>query len=320
MRQHILGVAMAAAMAATGHAQTYLSETIKLVLAFPPGGSSTFSSLPVTCHMEQMLGQKVELEYRPGAGGNVTAVAVARAKADGHTLFYGHAGLLSINHYINPQSFFDARKDFAPITLPVGFPLVLAVQPGMPAASVAAFAAHAKEKGADLVFGSAGNGSVQHLGGELFKRVVGADFLHVPYAGGGRLQKAFLAGDIQIMFDTGSNIMPHVPTGKMKPLAVMASSRLPVVPEVPTMTESGYPGLAAKAWFGFLAPAATPQAIVARLDQVIREALARADVRKELTDLGARVIAAGPDGFAQVIATEDIRWREVVRAVGVKPD
>ncbi len=319
--------AMMAGLAALGAARPFRADAgaypdhpIDLIIAFPPGGTSTYSSKPVVDRAAGPLGQPITLDYRPGAGGNVAAVAVKRAAADGYTLFYGHAGPLCINHHINPQTFFDPVKDFAPITLSVGFPLVLAVQPGLGIDTVADFVRLAKSGKTELVFGSSGNGSIQHLAGELFKAQAGIDYLHVPFAGGGPLQKAFLDGTIQVLFETGSNVMAHLQSGKMKALAVMAAQRLPVLPDVPTLTEAGFPGLDVEAWFGFLAPAGTPADMVARLDREFQAALADPKVRAELDAIAARVIGAGPQAFAAHIAAEDARWAKVVKSANVKPD
>lgn len=320
-RMMMAGLAgLGAAWPLRGFATAYPDHPINLVIAFPPGGTSTYSSKPVVDRAAAQLGQPVALDYRPGAGGNVAAVLVKRAAADGYTLFYGHAGPLCINHHINPQTFFDPVKDFRPITLSVGFPLVLAVQPGLGVDTPADFVRLARSGKTELVFGSSGNGSIQHLAGELFKAQAGIDYLHVPFAGGGPLQKAFLDGTIQVLFETGSNVIAHLQSGRMKALAVMAPQRLPVLPAVPTMTEAGFSGLDVEAWFGFLAPAGTPAEVVARLDREFQAALADRGVRAELDAIAARVIGAGPQAFAAHIAAEDTRWAKVVKSANVKPD
>jgi tripartite-type tricarboxylate transporter receptor subunit TctC len=194
------------------------------------------------------------------------------------------------------------------------------VQPSLNIASAKAFVDLVKTTKQEMVFGSSGNGSVQHLSGEMFKRRAGIDFLHVPLAGGGPLQKAFLQGELQVIFETGANVVPNYQAGKMKALAVMADERLIVMPEVPTMAEAGYPDMRSEAWFGFLAPRGTPDAVVQRLHAVISDALQQPEVRNPLIGLGTRLIDGGPAAFAAFIAEEDRRLGKLVKEVGVKPD
>ena len=267
-----------------------------------------------------MLGQPVNLEYKPGAGGNVAANFAISAPADGHTLLFGHAGPLAINHHINKSSFFDPARDLIPINLSVGYPIVITVQPDIPVSSILEFVGMSKKADRELIFGSSGNGSIQHLSGEMFKRHTGLKFLHVPFAGGGPLQKAFLSGQLQVIFETGSNVIENYKAGKMKPLAVMATERLAVLPNVPTLAEAGYPNLLSEAWFGFLTTKSTPQSAIDKLDGAITAALKDPEVREQLTQLGARIINGGQKAFAAYIAEQDKYLGQLVKEVGVKPD
>jgi tripartite-type tricarboxylate transporter receptor subunit TctC len=305
---------------ARAQAAPWPNRPLQIVIAFPPGGTSTNANRPVVEKLAGILGQPVELEYKPGAGGNVAAQFVRQGPADGHMLFYGHAGPLAINHHINLRTFFDPARDFRPVTLAVGFPIVIAVPPALGVRTVPELVARARG-GQTLHFGSSGNGSVQHLAGELFQRAAGIELLHVPFAGGGPLQKAFLDGDIQVLFETGSNVAAHIREGRMTPLAVLSAERMGAfLPDVPTLAQAGIAGLEAEAWFGYLVTAGTPEDIVRRLDAALRTALADPDVRRALGQIGARVIADGPEAFARHIAAEDARWGRLVRDAKIRPD
>jgi len=315
-----LAAVAVAGFASTAAAQAFPEKPMRILIAFPPGGTSTTSTQPIAAYMERALGQPVTLEYHPGAGGNVAAMAAIQAPADGHTLFFGHAGPLAINHHINKKSFFDPLTDFKPVTLAVSYPLVVAAQPGLGATDLKSFIAYARTRPMDLVFGSAGNGSFQHLAGEMFAGSAGLRFLHVPFAGGGPLQAAFLKGDVQIVFETGSNVVAHIQSGKMQALAVMSPTRLSALPSVPTVAEAGGPEVIAAAWFGFVVAAGTAPDVVATLDSTIQSALRDPTVMAALHALGARIDALGPAPFARFIAEENVRWKRIVETAGIQPD
>src|SRR5262249_54448116 len=193
-----------------------------------------------------------ELDYRPGAGGNVAALYVVQSKPDGRTLLLGHAGPLAINHYISVQTVFDAQRDLTPIALIVEYPIVVCAAAKLNASSVADLVALARRN--QLVVGSSGNGSIQHLAAEMFSQATKIQMVHIPFAGGGPLQQAFERGAIDVLMETGSNIVKHVQAGTLRPLGVMAHERLSILPGVSTLSEQGMPGLEVAAWFGLLAP------------------------------------------------------------------
>jgi tripartite-type tricarboxylate transporter receptor subunit TctC len=316
----ILAGAVLIGLTVSALAQGFPSRPMRILIAFPPGGTSTTSTQPIAAYLARTLGQPVTLEYHPGAGGNVAAMAAIQAPADGHTLFFGHAGPLAINHHINKKSFFDPATDFKPVTLAVSYPLVIATQPALGTADLKSFVAYARTRHLDLVFGSAGNGSFQHLAGEMFSGAAGVRFLHVPFAGGGPLQAAFLKGDVQVVFETGSNVVAHVQSGKMRALAVMSPTRLPALPQAPTIAEAGGPEVIAAAWFGFVVSGKTPTEIVERLDTTIQAALGDPAVMATLQAIGARIDALGPAPFARFIAEENVRWKRIVETAGIQPD
>lgn len=328
MRRLLLAVAMlwgvlAPAWSSGAWAEDYPSRPFRLILAFPPGGTSTFSTAPIIAYIQRRFEVPVNVEYLPGASGNVAAMAVVRAAPDGYTLFFGHSGPLSINHHLNRRAFFDPRQDLAPVTLAVSYPLLITVQPNSAVTSLAELVTYAKTRmlGQELVFGSSGTGSLQHLAGELVQERLGMKWFHVPFAGGGPLQTAFNRGDVQIMVETGSNVVGGYRNDTMRPLAVMAKERLASFPNIPTTAEAGYPELLAEAWFGFLVPGKTPPGIIKRLNEILRAALLEdASTRRALNQLGARILGQGPDEFRQLIVSEDERWGRIVRATGIQPD
>ena len=328
MPRLLLAVALILGVLAPGwhpgvRAEDFPSRPFRLILAFPPGGTSTFSTAPIVAYIQRRFDIPVNVEYMPGAGGTVAAMAVVRAPPDGYTLFFGHSGPLSINHHLNKRTFFDPRQDLAPVTLAVAYPLLITVQPASGTQSLSDLINYARSRmpGQELVFGSPGTGSLQHLAGELVQERLGMKWFHVPFAGGGPLQSAFNRGDIQIMVETGSNVIGGYRNGTMRPLAVMATERLASFSTVPTTAEAGYPELLAEAWFGFLAPGKTPPTIIDRLHEILRVALLEdAPTRRALHQLGARIQGHGPDTFRRLIASEDERWGRIVRATGIQPD
>jgi tripartite-type tricarboxylate transporter receptor subunit TctC len=305
------------AYGARGEARAQDAEPIKVVIAFPPGGTSTASMQPLRTPLRQALGAPIELDYRPGAGGNVAALHVVQSKPDGRTLLFGHAGPLAINHHILVQTVFDAHKDLSPVALIVEYPIVVCVAARLNAAKLSDLVDLARRK--QLVVGSSGNGSIQHLAAEMFSRTAGIQMVHIPFAGGGPLQQAFERGAIDVLLETGSNIVKHVQAGTLRPLGVMARERLAIMPAVPTLAEQGMPGLDAAAWFGLLAPSRTPHDLLLRISKATIDALAEPDVRAALFSLGGIVRPMAPDPFRKFIASEDERWGKLIRDIGVTP-
>jgi tripartite-type tricarboxylate transporter receptor subunit TctC len=293
-------------------------KPIQVVIAFPPGGTSTACMKPLIEPMAAALGRPIELDYRPGAGGNVAAVHVARAAPDGSTLLFGHAGPLAINHHINQRSFFDPAKDFRPLALVVRYPIVVGAAATTRIRSLADLNKAARD--GPVVVGSSGNGSVQHLAGEIYRFKADIPVLLVPFAGGGPLQQALMRGDLHVLFESGSNTVEHIKAGRLRALGVMWPERLATLPDTPTLAEQGFQDLDVSAWFGLLAPAATPDDAAARLSDAVLAALDRPEVRKALQDIGGLPSPMPPAAFAELIAAENARWGRVVRDAGIKPD
>jgi tripartite-type tricarboxylate transporter receptor subunit TctC len=292
-------------------------EPYKVVIAFPPGGTSTASMRPLQEPLRAALGAPVVLEYKPGASGNVAALHVIQSPPDGRTLLFGHAGPLAINHHILVQSVFDAARDLAPVAMVVEYPIVICAAAKLDVARVADLVALARRN--QLVVGSSGNGSIQHLAAEVFGRAFDVKMVHIPFAGGGPLQQAFERGAIDVLLEIGSNIVKHVQAGTLRPLAVMARERLAILPAVPTLAEEATGDLEAAAWFGLLAPVATPEAVRRRIADATLDALALPQVRAAFADIGGLVNPMGPEKFQKFIRAEDERWGAIIRDSGVKP-
>jgi tripartite-type tricarboxylate transporter receptor subunit TctC len=292
-------------------------EPYRVVIAFPPGGTSTASMQPLQEPLREALGAPVELEYKPGAGGNVAALHVIQSKPDGHTLLFGHAGPLAINHHILVQTVFDAQRDLSPLAMVVEYPIVICAAAKLNVKSLPELLVLAQRK--QLVVGSSGNGSIQHLAAEIFGRVADIRMVHIPFAGGGPLQQAFERGAIDVLLETGSNIVKHVHAGTLRPLAVMARERLAILPDVPTLAEEGTQDLEVAAWFGLLAPSRTPDLMKRLIAAAALDALSRPDVRAALADIGGLVNPKGPEQFGAFIAQENDRWGRIIRDSGVKP-
>jgi len=305
-----LFAALVCAAPASAQDAPYPTRPVKIIIAFPVGGLLDVVSRIVGEKLTGLLGQQIIIEARPGAGGTLATSAVARAEPDGYTLM-----MINDNHAINPSVFktipYDSVKDFAPIGFVGTAPMVFAVTAGLAPGSIAELVALAREKPGELTYGSVGVGSAAHLAGEMFTATAGITMQHVPYRGGAPALNDLIAGHLNTMFLSAVVSLPHIEAGKLKPLAVAASSRLQVLPDVPTMAEAGYP-LEAAYWFGLVAPAGTPPPIVAKLEKALAEVLAMPDVKDRLTAMGAVIAPLGSQAFAAYIRREMTKWAEVI--------
>jgi tripartite-type tricarboxylate transporter receptor subunit TctC len=326
MQQHvrrtlvIAAAAIAAASLAPRSASAELldSRPITVVIPFTPGASSdTFQRL-VAKRVTEDTGQTVIVESRPGGGGSVAAATVKRALPDGHTLFQANSGTHAANVTLYPSLPYDAVKDFAPITLMWSFPSLLVVPADSPAKSVAELAAYAKTKPGGLSYGSQGNGSSGHLLGATFSRHVGVPMVHVPYRGAGPAALDVATGRIDFVFISYSSILPHYLSGKVRALAVTSAKRLTALPQIPTVAEIGYPGLALDTWFGLLAPAGTPEPVVGKLNAAFVRAVHAPEVVKQMIDQGAEPVTDTPQEFAGYIDSEIKRLGGIVTTLGIK--
>ncbi|HXZ55098.1 MAG TPA: tripartite tricarboxylate transporter substrate binding protein [Burkholderiales bacterium] len=316
--QHILFGALL--IAAGASAQTYPNHPIRLVVPFPPGGTTDILAREVGERLTATLGQPVVIDNRAGAGGNIGADIVAKAPPDGYTLLMATVGTHAINASLYRKLPYDHIKDFAPVVLVAGVPNVLVVTPSLPVHSVAELIRLAKEKPGQLNFASSGNGTSIHLSGELFKTMAGVDMTHVPYKGSAFALTDLMAGQVQLMFDNLPSSLPHIKAGKLRAIAVTSSQRAPALPDVPTIAESGLPGFEASAWFGIVAPAGTPAAIVSRINADVNQWLRSPEAADKLLAQGAIAAGGTPEQFVAHIRAETDKWARVVKASGAKVD
>lgn len=324
MRAHIAGLTCLAALmvqpAAPVVAQTYPSKPIRILIAQAPGSATDNVSRVLSGKLGERLGQPFIIEARPGAGGTIGTEAAARSPADGYTLFMANNSTHGANPAVYRKLPYDAVKDFAPIIFIAATPYVLTVHPSLPVKSVKALIALAKTRPGELNYGSAGNGSTHHLSGELLKTMAGINMVHVPYKGTTPALTGLLSGEVSVMFFTVVGIQPHVKSGKARGLAVTTPKRSRMMPDLPTMAEAGLPGFEVTSWFGLLAPAGTPGAIVSRLNAETAKVMALPEVTSALNKLGFDVMGGTPEQFADHIKREVEKFTKLAKATGIKAE
>jgi tripartite-type tricarboxylate transporter receptor subunit TctC len=313
-----LALCLATAMTVPAMAADYPDKPVRIVVPFPPGGTTDVLARIVATGLSERMGQQFVVDNRPGASGVIGTSMVAKAEPDGYTLVFATINTHGINASLFPNLPYDPIKDFAPVTVVANTPNVLMVHPSVPAKSLAELIELAKADPGKLNFGSTSLGGSPHMSGELFKMMAKVDIVHVPYKGGGPMLTDLIGGHIQMAFDNLPSSMGHIRSGEVRAIAVTTAERAPSAPDVPTMRESGLPDYEVAAWFGMLAPAGTPPEIVNRLQQTISEILQSPKGVTRRADLGAVPVGNTPAEFAKVIAYEVTRWREVVQATGVK--
>jgi tripartite-type tricarboxylate transporter receptor subunit TctC len=293
-------------------------KPIKIVVPYPPGGTTDLLARAIAPRLSERLKQPVVVENRAGAGGVIGAQGVMRSPADGYTILFATVATHGILPVLQKPAPYDAVKDFAPITLVAYTPNVLLANPALPVKNVAEMLALAKAKPGTLNFGSTSQGGSPHMSGELLKTMAQIDIQHVPYKGGGPMLIDLIGGQIQLGFDNLPSAIAHVRSGKVRALAVTTAKRWPGAPEIPTLAESGVPGYEASAWFGLLAPAATPKPVVELLQIHVAAILRTPEVEKQFFEQGAQPSGNTPEEFARMIAGELQKWAKVVAATGVK--
>jgi tripartite-type tricarboxylate transporter receptor subunit TctC len=308
-------------LAALGaQAQTYPAKPIRILIAQAPGSATDVISRVVANRLGEALGQPIVIETRPGAGGVLGTEAAARSAADGYTLFMANNSTHGSNPALYAKLPYDAVNDFAPITLVASVPYVLVVDPSLPVKSVDELVKLAKSAPGKMNFASAGNGSTHQFCGELLKSMAGIDMVHVPYKGSPPAIAGLLGGEVQMMFANLTDIGSQLKSGRVKALAVTTMKRAPLLPEVPTMDEAGFPGFEIGSWFGLLAPAGTPAPIVARLNAETVKVLARDDVRQTLGAQGLQLEPGTPEQFAAHIKSEIAKFTRIAHAAGIKAE
>lgn len=323
MPRNTFTLALMAAACATGAgaalAQTYPTKAVTIVVPFPAGGTTDVLARAVSTKLSAALGQPVVVDNKPGAGATLGAAQVAKAAPDGHTLLMG-----AVHHTVATSVYkklpYDFERDFAPITTVAMVPNVLVVDAKAPYKTVADLVADARSKANKLAYGSNGNGTAQHMIGTQFQQATGAQMLHVPYKGSAPLTTDLLGGQVNLSFDTITPVLPFIKEGRLKPLAVTTAKRSSTLPNVPTLAEAGVKDVAIGTWFGLLAPAKTPPAVVQRLNTEIVKIIQSPEFKKQMLDIGAEPIGDKPDEMARQIKEETAKFAALVKSANVTMD
>jgi tripartite-type tricarboxylate transporter receptor subunit TctC len=302
------------------HAQSYPAKAIRMMVPFPAGGGSDTMGRAIGQKLAERFGQPVVVENRPGAAGSIGADVVAKAPPDGYTILLGSTSELVQYPNVNPKIPYDPMRDFAPITLVGTVPLVMVVHPSLPAKSVKELIALTKSRPGQVNFSSAGNGSTTHLAVELFALTTGARMTHVPYRGSPQAVGDLVAGHVQLGIPTMPAALPFVKAGRLRALGVSSTKRTPVLPDVPTLQETGVRGYEADLWTGMLAPAGTPAAVLSKLHAEIAHATTLPDVKETLARQGAIPASSTPQEFSAFMKSELAKWARVVKAANVRPN
>jgi tripartite-type tricarboxylate transporter receptor subunit TctC len=313
-------LALAAALAGPAAAQDYPTRPITLIVPYPPGGGVDAMARIVADKLAAGLGQQVIVDNRGGGGGNIGARAVARAAPDGYTLLLGHSATISINPHLYRNAGYDPRKDFAAVGLIASMPVVLIAHPSFPAKTVAEVIAHAKKDAGKFNIGTSAIGTGSYMCAELFKSMAGADMTLVPYKGTAAVMNDLLGGHVPVAFGVIPPALGNVRSGALRAIAVTSLKRTSLLPDVPTVAESGLPGFEAVLNYGVLAPAGTPRPIIDRLSRIIAEAVASEDVRARIANEGGDPLTGSPEDYTADIARDGGKWAELIAKLGLRVD
>jgi tripartite-type tricarboxylate transporter receptor subunit TctC len=301
-------------------AQAWPSKPVRIVVPFPPGGPADLLPRLLGPKLTEIWGQPVVVENKPGAGGNIGMDTVAKAAPDGYTLVVGPNGNLVVNPHLYAKLPYDVTRDFVPITLIATFSNVLVVNPDVPAKTVSELIALAKAKPGTVSYGSPGTGSQPHLGGEFLKLMAGIDIVHVPYNGTAPALKDLLGGQITFMFAQTSAALPQIQSGKLRALGVAGPRRATLLPDVPTIAESGLAGFEAVSWYALLAPAGTPREIVTKMQADFARVLQMPDIREKLVAQGGDPVGNTPEQLAAQLKSESARYADIVKRANIKAE
>jgi tripartite-type tricarboxylate transporter receptor subunit TctC len=315
----IIGLIVAAFALGAAQAQEYPNRPVRIVLPFPPGGTGELFTRIIGNKFQQLTGQPLVPDYRPGATGIIGSTAVARSAPDGYTLLYTSNSSHVVAPMLQQPRPYDAVKDFTPVAPTTRYPFLMVVHPEFPAKTVGDFVAAAKAQPGKLNYGSAGLGSAPQLSTELLLRATGINVVHVAYKGPAALQLALISGEVQMSFDTPGTARAQVLAGKMRPLAVTGARRSPALPDVPTFAEAGYPAVEGEIWQGIFGPAGLPEVLVKKLNDIIVQAVASPDFQERTRGAGIEPVQGTPQSLAEELARDLPRWERIVADVGLKP-
>jgi tripartite-type tricarboxylate transporter receptor subunit TctC len=308
------------ASASDAVAQAFPSKPVRIIVPFPAGGTADILARILAEKMAPSLGQPVVVENRAGAAGGIGAALVAKSPADGYTLFMGTTGTQTINPVINPKLEYDPLKDFAPVSNFAASPFVLVTHPSFPAKALPELIATAKQRPKQLQYATFGTGSSAHMTGEMFANRAGVQLVHVPYKGAPQAITDVIAGHVHMTFSLLPTVLPHIKAGSVRAVAVAAPQRDPSLPEVPTFAEAGLENFVSDSWYGLLAPAGTPQPVIARLNAEVHKVLAMPEVKQRLEKDGAVAVGGTPEQFGEQIRRELALWQKVARDANLKFD
>jgi tripartite-type tricarboxylate transporter receptor subunit TctC len=294
-------------------------KPVRVVVPFAPGGSTDITARLVGNRLQEAWGQSVVIENKPGAGGNIAADMVAHSDADGYTILISGPGLAT-NRFLYPSLSYDPVGDFAPMTMLITQPNLMCVPNSSPAKSVQEFIAYCNANRGKVTYASSGNGTTLHLSGELFKRLAKVEMTHIPYRGGAPAINDLIPGGVDVIFDNMPSILSHVKAGSLRGLAVTTKARVAVVPDIPTIAESGVPGFDVFSWFGFFVPAGTPADVIAKINVDTNAALAHAPVKSRFEELGAVPKGSTPAELAAFLKSEIDKWGPVIREAKIRVD
>lgn len=318
--RNLLTLAILCAVSTLAAAQSWPARPLRLVIPFSPGGGADIAGRLVAQELSEALKQSVVVENRTGAGGTIAPDNVAKSAPDGYSMVLAHVGGIAIAPHLFKNLPFDPEKDLAPVTLVVNGLSVLVVNPSVPASNVRELVAHAKANPGKLSFGSAGTGTDTHLAGELFKTMTGTAMVHVPYKGGAPAMIDLMAGRTQLMFASVATSISAIQSGKIRALGMTGIKRFELLPNLPTIAESGVPGYEINNWYGIFVPAGTPRDIIQRLNGETIKAVQKPDVRTKLIAAGLEPMWNTPEAFAAYVKAETAKWGKIVRDSGASAD
>ncbi len=320
MRQKVrFGViSLAALLATAAGAQSFPSKPVRIIVAFPAGGGTDITARVIGPKLTEIWGHQVLVDNRPGASGTIGTEQAARAAPDGHTLFMGTMGNLSVNKHLFPKLALDPARDMVPVTQVVAVQFVMVAHPSLPANNVKELIALARKQPGQITYGTSGAGGAPHLGGELLKKMAKIDLMHIPYKGSAISMQELVGGQIMLSFDSLLQFLPFIRSQKVRPLAVLGSSRSATLPGVPTADESGVPGYELTNWFGLVLPAATPQDVSRKIAADVSKVLSMPEIREKFSTMGAMVVGSPPEEFGAFMRSESDKWAKLIAEAGIK--